>query len=102
MRDMNDGPVSVELKYGVSAFFVTCGIALMGVSAINPTTFTPGITLLFLGILGFIANRLVYELTERTFHDDDNMGRALSVLRMALMVAAAVIVFLLFRSFLPL
>ena len=99
---MNDGPVSVELKYGVSAFFVTCGIALMGVSAINPTTFTPGITLLFVGILGFIANRHVYEFTERTFHDDDNVGRALSVLRMVLMVAAAVIVFLLFRPLLPL
>ena len=102
MRDMNDGPVSIEMRYGVSAFLATCGIALIAVSAINPATFTPGISLLFLGILGFIANRLVYELTERTFHDDDNMGRALSVLRMALMVAAAVIVFLLFRSFLPL
>src|SRR2546430_17209059 len=99
---MNDGPVSVELKYGVSAFFVTCGIDLMGVSAINPTTFTPGITLLSLAIRGFIPQRLVYELTEMTFHDDDNVGRALSALRMILMVAAAVIGFLLCRPFLPL
>jgi len=90
------------MRYGVSAFLATCGIALIAVSAINPATFTPGISLLLLGILGFIANRLVYELTETRFDDADTVGRAVSIARMVLMIAAAIIVFFLLRPLLPL
>src|SRR5712691_12825006 len=44
--DMNDGPVSVELKYGVPGVLVTSGIALLALSTINAALFSVGISLL--------------------------------------------------------
>jgi len=49
---MNDGPVSVELKYGVPGVLVTSGIALLALSTINAALFSVGISLLLLGIGG--------------------------------------------------
>lgn len=100
---MSEPPMSVELKYGVSAFLVTCGIALMGLSAVSAVTFTPGVSLLFLGILGFIANRLVWEATDRHWdeNEDDYLERIVALGRMVLMVLAAIVVVLLFRPLLP-
>ncbi len=99
---MADGPVSIEMRHGVSALLATCGVALMAVSAVNASTFTPGASLLFLGILGFIANRVGYELTERPVDEEDTTLDSVLILGMvALMIAAAAIVFFLFRPFLP-
>ncbi len=99
---MSEPPMLVELKYGVSAFLVTCGIALMGLSAVNAVTFTPGASLLFLGILGFIANRLVWEATDRHWaaNEEGLLSLIVPVGRMVLMVVAAIMVVFLFRPLL--
>jgi hypothetical protein len=98
---MSNGPVSIEMRYGVSAFLATVGTALIAVSVINPSTFSPGISLLFLGILGFIANRVVYELLEKDYSNAGNVDYVLALVRAIAMIASAVIAFFLFLPLLP-
>ena len=50
-------PVSVSLKYGIPGVLLTTGIGLLAISVFTPPLFSPGVSLLVLGILSFIASR---------------------------------------------
>ncbi len=53
---------TIQLRYGVPGLLVTSGIALLAISIVHARLFTPGIWLLLLGILSFIADRIAVPL----------------------------------------
>ena len=72
--------MSVELKYGVPGVLVTSGIALLALSTINAALFSVGISLLLLGILGFIVRQIFHDLDQINPDEMEPGGKALFVL----------------------
>ena len=94
--------MSVELKYGVPGVLVTSGIALLALSTINAALFSVGISLLLLGILGFIVKQIFHDLDQINPDEMEPGGKALFALYIIMLIFLAILVFLLFRPLLPL
>src|SRR6266542_6747148 len=95
-------PVSVELRYGVPGVLVTSGIALLALSALNAALFSVGISLLFLGIIGFIVKQIFHDLDDIEPDKMEPEAKTLFALYVIMLIVLAVLVFLLFRPLLPL
>src|SRR5437016_4104953 len=89
---MNSSPVSVELKYGVPGVLVTSGIALLALSAINAALFSIGISLLLLGILGFIVKQIFHDLDQINPDEMEPGGKALFALYIIMLIFLAILV----------
>jgi len=94
--------VSVELRYGVPGVLVTSGIALLALSALNAALFSVGISLLFLGIIGFIVKQIFHDLDDIEPDKMEPEAKTLFALYVIMLIVLAVLVFLLFRPLLPL
>lgn len=99
-------PVSVSLKYGIPGVLLTSGMALLAISVFTPTLFSPGVTLLVLGILSFIAKRAFDLVADMA---DESHERSLEPWEVAVgggyvvvLIVLAVVVLLVFWPLLPL
>jgi len=98
-------PVSVSLKYGIPGVLVTSGIALLAISVFTSTLFSPGVSLLVLGILTFIGKQALDIILDMAAENEkrslDRSELAVGGGMIAGMIVLAVAVLFIFWPLLP-